>query len=256
MKRDVFWGSGPRVSDTSPDWPGGSVPLPEVLHTPTRWAVDTHTHTLNCRNHISSPETHKQLFSPFKLRLVVQVFVCKQDYVKTTWWISRKLPGILKLCNLCSLMKFKGSRVWVEKGAPWSSFNFMMFEMSQISDTAPVEHLSAETLDSSREKIFDVIGAQAAFRQELGTSGSHTFWSSCLKPAQLGSNYSGNKYTCEKHRISSLHREPSPWLNYLLFNYQISVGSSSWTRVTRRLNSAHRKSHDSTLIKTTSNHLD
>lgn len=43
IKRDVFWGSGPWESSTSPDWPGTSVPLPEVLHTPTRWAEDTNT---------------------------------------------------------------------------------------------------------------------------------------------------------------------------------------------------------------------
>lgn len=38
MKRDAFWGSGPWVSTTSLDWSGRSVPLPEVLHRPTRWA--------------------------------------------------------------------------------------------------------------------------------------------------------------------------------------------------------------------------
>lgn len=43
MKRDVFWGSGPWVSATSQDRPGRSVPLPEVLHTPTRWAEDRTT---------------------------------------------------------------------------------------------------------------------------------------------------------------------------------------------------------------------
>lgn len=43
MKRDAFWGRGPWVSATSPDGPGRSVPLPEVLHTPTRWAEDRTT---------------------------------------------------------------------------------------------------------------------------------------------------------------------------------------------------------------------
>lgn len=36
MNRVVFWGNGPWVSAASPDGAGRSVPLPEVLHTPTR----------------------------------------------------------------------------------------------------------------------------------------------------------------------------------------------------------------------------
>ena len=35
-KREAFWGRGPCVPSTSPEAAGRCVPLPDVLHTPTR----------------------------------------------------------------------------------------------------------------------------------------------------------------------------------------------------------------------------